>query len=72
MNESKADPIAFARDRKRLRKPLRLRGRWRPPRDGLYIVANSEKGLGGFIRVTRQRSATAQESAIENQGLDIG
>jgi hypothetical protein len=55
--ETKTDPIAFARDMRRLRKPLRLRGRWRPPRDGLYRVATGKRVLGGFLvqhrRVTR-------------------
>jgi hypothetical protein len=57
MNEGNGDRLSFARDMKRLRKPLRLRGRWSPPRDGLYRVANSKKVLGGFLvqgrRVTR-------------------
>jgi hypothetical protein len=57
MLENRTDPIAFARDMKRLRRPLRLRGRWRPPKDGLYRVATSKKVHGGFLvqrrRVTR-------------------
>ena len=57
MNESNGDPISFARNMVALRKPLRLKGRWSPPRDGLYRVANSKKVLGGFLvqrrRVTR-------------------
>ncbi len=46
MLENKTDPIAFARDMVRLRRPLRLRGRWRPPKDGLYRVATSKKVHG--------------------------
>ena len=57
MNESNGDPISFARDMERLRKPLLLRGRWSPPKDGLYRVATSKKVHGGFLvqrrRVTR-------------------
>jgi hypothetical protein len=51
------DPIAFCRDMVRLRRPLRLRGRWWVPKDGLYRVATSKKVHGGFLvsrgRVTR-------------------
>jgi len=54
---SRNDPLSFCRDMKRLRRPLRLRGRWSPPKDGLYRVATSKKVLGGFLihrgRVTR-------------------
>jgi hypothetical protein len=57
MLRSNVDPIGFARDMVRLRRPLRLRGRWRPPQDGLYRVATSRKVHGGFLvqrrRVTR-------------------
>jgi hypothetical protein len=49
MNESSADPLAFARDMKRLRKPLRLRGRWSPPLDGLWKVATHRKVHGGYL-----------------------
>jgi hypothetical protein len=55
--ENKADPIAFCRDMRAVRPPLRLRGRWKPPKDGLYRVATSRKVHGGFLihrgRVTR-------------------
>ena len=55
--ENRTDPIAFARDMVRLRRPLRLRGRWWVPKDGLYRVATSKKVHGGFLvchgRVTR-------------------
>ncbi len=37
------DEIAFARDMVALRRPLRLKGRWSPPKDGLYRVATSKK-----------------------------
>jgi len=51
------DEIAFARDMVALRRPLRLRGRWSPPKDGLYRVATSKKVHGGFLvqhrRITR-------------------
>ena len=53
----RTDPIAFARDMRRLRRPLRLRGRWRPPKDGLWRVATGRKVHGGFLvhrrRITR-------------------
>ena len=49
MNESRADPLSFARDMKRLRKPLRLRGRWSPPLDGLWKVVTRRKVHGGFL-----------------------
>jgi hypothetical protein len=55
--ENRTDPIAFARDMVALRKPLRLKGRWRPPKDGLYRVATGKRTLGGFLvqhrRITR-------------------
>jgi hypothetical protein len=55
--ENRTDPIAFCRDMVRLRRPLRLKGRWRPPLDGLYRVATSRKVHGGFLvqrrRITR-------------------
>jgi len=57
MLSNRADPIPFAREMKRLSRPLRLRGRWRPPKDGLYRVATSKQVYGGFLvqrrRVTR-------------------
>jgi hypothetical protein len=57
MLRSRTDPIAFCRDMVRLPRPLRLKGRWRPPKDGLYRVATSRKVLGGYLvchgRVTR-------------------
>jgi hypothetical protein len=57
MLRSNVDPIAFARDMVALPRPLRLRGRWRPPKDGLYRVATSRKVHGGFLvqrrRITR-------------------
>ena len=43
------DPIPFARDMVALEKPLRLLGRWRPPRDGLYRVATRRTVYGGFL-----------------------
>jgi hypothetical protein len=52
--ENRTDPIAFARDMVRLRRPLRLRGRWWVPKDGLYRVATSRRVLGGFL-VSRGR-----------------
>jgi hypothetical protein len=55
--ENRTDSIAFARDMVRLRRPLRLRGRWSPPKDGLYRVATGKRVHGGFLvhrrRVTR-------------------
>jgi len=55
--ENRTDPIPFARSMVRLRRPLRLRGRWWLPKDGLYRVATSKKVHGGFLvhrgRVTR-------------------
>ena len=51
------DPIAFCRDMQRLRRPLRLRGRYWLPKDGLYRVATGKRVHGGFLvchgRVTR-------------------
>ena len=41
--------IEFCRDMRALRRPLRLRGRWRRPKDGLYRVRNSKRVLGGFL-----------------------
>jgi len=46
---NEADPIWWARDMVALRRPLRLRGRWSPPRDGLYRVATGRKVHGGFL-----------------------
>jgi len=40
------DEIAFCRDMVRLRRPVRLRGRWSPLKDGLYRVAMSKKEFG--------------------------
>ena len=42
------DPVAFARSMVALRKPLRLRGRYWVPKDGLYRVATSRKLQGAF------------------------
>jgi hypothetical protein len=57
MPESGVDEIAFCRDMVALRRPLRIRGRWSPPKDGLYRVATGKRVLGGFLvqrrRVTR-------------------
>jgi hypothetical protein len=54
---NRTDPIAFARDMKRLRRPLRLRGRHWLPKDGLYRVVTRRKVHGGYLvhrgRVTR-------------------
>jgi hypothetical protein len=51
------DPLAFCRDMVRLQRPLRLLGRWRRPKDGLYRVATRRTVHGGFLvqrgRVTR-------------------
>ena len=51
------DDIWFCRDMVALRRPLRLRGRWSPPKDGLYRVATGKRVHGGFLvhrrRVTR-------------------
>jgi hypothetical protein len=49
MSRNKVDPIFFARDMVKLRRPLRLRGRWKPPKDGLYRVATSRRVHGGFL-----------------------
>lgn len=38
MPEKKVDELWFARDMIGLRRPLRLRGRWKRPKDGLYRV----------------------------------
>jgi hypothetical protein len=55
--ENRTDPIAFARDMERLPRPLRLKGRYWVPKDGLYRVATRRKVHGGFLvchgRVTR-------------------
>jgi len=55
--ENRTDPIAFARDMVALRRPVRLMGRRRPPKDGLYRVATGKRVHGGFLvqrrRVTR-------------------
>jgi hypothetical protein len=55
--QSKVDKIAFARDMVGVWPPLRLRGRYRRPKDGLYRVATRKKVYGGFLvhrgRVTR-------------------
>jgi hypothetical protein len=52
-----SDPIWWARDMKRLRKPVRLRGRYYKPEDGLWKVETRKGVLGGFMvafgRVTR-------------------
>jgi len=56
--ENKADPIAFCRDMLRLRRPLRLRGRWKPPKDGLYRVATGRKIHGAFL-IHRRRVVRA-------------
>lgn len=61
MLRKKADPIAFARDMIALRRPMRLKHRWKPPRDGLYRVVSGRRGgyrvQGGYLvvrgRVTR-------------------
>jgi hypothetical protein len=49
MLRKKADAISFARDMIGLRKPLRLRGRWKRPKDGLYRIATSRKVHGGVL-----------------------
>ena len=43
------DPLAFCRDMKRLRKPVRLSHRWRPPADGLWKVETRKGVRGGFL-----------------------
>ena len=52
-----ADPLAFCRDMKALRKPVRLRGRYHRPDDGIWKVETRNGVLGGFMvaygRVTR-------------------
>jgi hypothetical protein len=64
MEIAKGDPIAFARDMVAVVPPLKLRGRWWPPTDGLYRCATrhrvrgtSPKVYGGYLvhrgRVTR-------------------
>jgi len=49
LNET-SDPLAFCRDMKRLRKPVRLSHRYHPPANGLWKVETPRKGvLGGFM-----------------------
>jgi hypothetical protein len=64
MPSSNGDPIAFARNMRALRRPLRLRGRWRPLRDGLYRVATSRKVHGGFL-VQRRRIVRASPGYVK-------
>ena len=56
LNET-SDPLAFCRDMKALRKPVRLRGRYHRPADGLWRVVTRNGVRGGFMvaygRVTR-------------------
>jgi hypothetical protein len=53
----KVDPISFARDMVAVEPPLKLTGRWRWPKDGLYRVATRRRVYGGYLvhrgRVTR-------------------
>jgi hypothetical protein len=57
MRETKIDPILFARDMVAITPPLKLTGRWRKPKDGLYRVATRRSVHGGYLvhrgRVTR-------------------
>ena len=62
--KDRTDPIAFARDMVALPRPLRLRGRWRPPKDGLYPVATSKKVHGGFL-VQRRRVTRASPGYVK-------
>jgi hypothetical protein len=43
------DPIWWARDMLRLRKPVRLRGRYYKPEDGLWKVETGKRILGAFL-----------------------
>jgi hypothetical protein len=52
--ENKTDAIAFCRDMIAVRRPLRLRGRYWLPKDGLWKVETRKRVLGGFL-VTRGR-----------------
>jgi len=54
MQREKADPLSFARDMVALKRPLRLRGRWSPPKDGLYRVSTGRKVHGGFLVLRRR------------------
>jgi hypothetical protein len=63
MLRHKVDPITFARGMVRLRKPLKLRGRRRWPKDGLYRVATSRKVHGGFL-VRRGRVLRATPGSV--------
>ena len=53
----KVGPISFARDMVAVEPPLKLTGRWRGPKDGLYRVATRCRVYGGYLvhrgRVTR-------------------
>jgi len=53
----KVDLISFARDMVAVEPPLKLTGRWRGPKDGLYRVATRCRVYGGYLvhrgRVTR-------------------
>ena len=50
MLKATTDRLAFARDMKRLRKPVRLTHRWKPPVDGLWKV-ETRKGVRGAYLV---------------------
>jgi hypothetical protein len=49
MNASKVDELWFARDMVALRRPLRLTGRWRRPKDGLWMVKTRRGVRGGYL-----------------------
>jgi hypothetical protein len=53
MQRNEVDEMAFARDMVGLRRPLRLRGRWKRPKDGLYRVVTRRgrwpSRCGGFL-----------------------
>ena len=57
------DPVPFARDMITLARPLRLLGRWRPPKDRLYRVATSRTVRGDYL-VTRYSPAVRKRIHI--------
>jgi len=57
MPNKEPDTLAFARDMKKLRKPVKLSNRYHPPADGLWKVQTCKGVHGAFLiaygRVTR-------------------
>jgi hypothetical protein len=49
MLDKEPDKLAFARDMKALRKPVRLSHRHHPPADGLWRVETKRGVRGGFL-----------------------